>query len=224
MKTFDVYLRTRDHAINIYLTNLLSRYDVGIRHRMILRSNTVYLLLGKIIIPEPHEMILNSDLQLSHFELFGGANNVMILDSSTNANVVYFTKDIDNRMILKSSDIGILSREFTGGDNKMTLRSSSINGDVWTVISFNSSFILSSQTNAGFVQKFPKIHHANVLSSLISEFVELLVYEIANHMTLDSKAVNASIGRYRLLSEMDDEYLDDFDDMLLQDVDFIYLD
>lgn len=63
------------------------------------------------------------------------------------------------------------------------------------------------------------VSSATSLSQAVSEFaIKLIAIDGAAAM---EQSVSASIARYRLFSDMDDNNLSAFDDMSLDDVDFI---
>lgn len=221
MKQFDVYLRKKVTELNLYLKELPIRHDIGARHNMVLWSDTIYLLIGKLIRPTKNRMVLRTAVQPTHAEVFNKIPHKMILNTSANAHVGVSTSDVQDRLILRQDSVGVASEEFNGGKTKFTLRSSDVYGELWTIIRGSSKFILSTNIGTGWlVHKYPTISHVNVLSNTLAEFVTKFIYSAKSRAVLNS-VVNIMMARYRILEEMDDLSLEDFDDMSLEDIDFV---
>jgi hypothetical protein len=223
LKQFDVYLRQKVTELDLYLKELLIRHDMGARSNMILRSSGIYLLIGKFLTPSRHEAILKTSVQPTHAEAFGGALAEMTLKSSVTAHLGLLASELQDEMILNQGEFSLASEEFNGGRDRLVLGSSDVSGELWTIIKGSSKSILHSNLGVGWhVDKYPSISHGSVLAVILSEAAILYVYGMEARARLDS-ALNVALTRYRLLNEMDELGLEDFDSMTLEDVDFISL-
>jgi len=198
------------------------RDDIGVRHRFILRNSRFALLVKKFLEPSPSRMILRSAIQDAlSLTVYESVRNSMALNHSVTAFINIFVKELRNRMILSSGDASLLTTELTGGENRMILRSSSPSVELFMPVMVNHRFMLSTLMGSRWlVHKYPAISHSLILSGHVAETIFSYINQIESTMVL-SHAANTILSRYRLLYEMDDLPLGDFNDMELQYVDLI---
>ena len=85
-----------------------------------------------------------------------------------------------------------------------------------------SELYLSASTDVDWqLQKFIEVENS---LSLLADMTDVLIQLISvqSEMYVDCMA-RAGLKRYRLLSEMDEHTLSDFDDMTLEEVDYVIL-
>jgi hypothetical protein len=190
---------------------------------MILWSRTLRLLLIKIIYPARSRTVLRSILHDIHETIFEKVFNAVMLRSSVKTRADVYVNALKNKILLRENAVSALKVEHIGVASRMILRNLPMTGEWITPIGVRSAFVLYfGAWGTGLAYKYSQITHSNVLNIVLTEYAISFLYGAFCKAILRS-AVHVICARYRLLNEMDDLTLADFDDREMQDVDFVEL-
>lgn len=212
--------------IDVYVRELPNRTPIYVRNTMVLEVSTLAMVLRKHLRPENADMLISSEMGSRVLRrVFAEAEYLMTFES-TAAATRRLRAFADNTEILLTvpdfikgvvrSRVEVLHEMLIEASDASSRRKS--RGDVVGVeLGFASDVELHSVKYASAEYEMmlsAKLHESERMSAEPEDNLEL---------ELGSSDAGMVLARYRLLSDMDDSTLSEFDESELRDVDFIII-
>lgn len=237
MKQYDIYLRNRITELDVAIRELSIRDDISIRVKLSLLVNEIITGVEKFVSiygdGELATTALESSCGATAKTVYEHMENISKLVSEVDAAITSkATGEIRNDMRLENRTITLLQEWFYSCS---VLRNALISSDVDAISTAyvgveSESNLLTENISPAVAEKMAySLKDTLTLTYSIGCALEYLLGAEHNKLTLSS-TVNALLARYRLLGEMDkgmeggvDLTLEEFDDIALEDIDFVVI-
>lgn len=221
MREFELYVRSRLAEADLIISKIPYRTGISISDRIVVKSLLRELALYKFVAME-NKLTIVSDIDTMLVRVYTaiGGEVVLLVDTS-----FCETKRAELEAIgieITSLDMIAIAKKYAGVQNVISIMSSEIDTEVFFILGTvkNGICVRSSEIETK-KRGFENISAKTSISSHVSEVKCANGSATETSMVITSSDIDVRVGRYRLLSELDNLTLAEIDNMTLAELDFI---